>query len=142
MIFGFFKTESEKAKQNPFCRLSQFKINGTKKKFLRFLNSFRSTGLIYYGDEARENEWFFDKITDEYPDLIRRISRLKLMIKVFRSCSTCLWAPRLITGSMKRTFLLFCSAIGWPCRKIMISLLYKERDGVYYIYLDETPGYS
>ena len=59
----FFKTESEKAKQNPFCRLSQFKINGTKKKFLRFLNSFRSTGLIYYGDEARENEWFFDKIT-------------------------------------------------------------------------------
>lgn len=78
MIFGFIKTESEKAKQNPFCRLSQFKINGTKKKFLRFLNSFRSTGLIYYGDEARENEWFFDKITDEYPDLIRRISRLKL----------------------------------------------------------------
>lgn len=78
MIFGFFKTESEKAKQNPLCRLSQFKINGTKKKFLRFLNSFRSTGLIYYGDEARENEWFFDKITDEYPDLILRISRLKL----------------------------------------------------------------
>ena len=78
MIFGFLRSKSEKAIQSPFCRLSQFKINGTKKKFLRFMNSFRSTGLIYFGDEARENEWFFDKITDEYPELVLRISRLKL----------------------------------------------------------------
>ena len=78
MIFGFVRAKSEKAIQSPFCRLSQFKINGTKKKFLRFMNSFRSTGLIYFGDEARENEWFFDKITDEYPELVLRISRLKL----------------------------------------------------------------
>lgn len=78
MIFGFLRAKSEKAIQSPFCRLSQFKINGTKKKFLRFMNSFRSTGLIYFGDEARENEWFFDKITDEYPELVLRISRLKL----------------------------------------------------------------
>ena len=78
MIFGFLRAKSEKAIQGPFCRLSQFKINGTKKKFLRFMNSFRSTGLIYFGDEARENEWFFDKITDEYPELVLRISRLKL----------------------------------------------------------------
>lgn len=78
MIFGFLRAKSEKAIQSPFCRLSQFKINGAKKKFLRFMNSFRSTGLIYFGDEARENEWFFDKITDEYPELVLRISRLKL----------------------------------------------------------------
>lgn len=78
MIFEFLRAKSEKAIQSPFCRLSQFKINGTKKKFLRFMNSFRSTGLIYFGDEARENEWFFDKITDEYPELVLRISRLKL----------------------------------------------------------------
>lgn len=78
MIFGFLRAKSEKAIQSPFCRLSQFKINGTKKKFLRFMNSFRSTGLIYFGDEARENERFFDKITDEYPELVLRISRLKL----------------------------------------------------------------
>ena len=78
MIVGFLRAKSEKAIQSPFCRLSQFKINGTKKKFLRFMNSFRSTGLIYFGDEARENEWFFDKITDEYPELVLRISRLKL----------------------------------------------------------------
>ena len=78
MIFGFLRAKSEKAIQSPFCRLSRFKINGTKKKFLRFMNSFRSTGLIYFGDEARENEWFFDKITDEYPELVLRISRLKL----------------------------------------------------------------
>ena len=78
MIFVFLRAKSEKAIQSPFCRLSQFKINGTKKKFLRFMNSFRSTGLIYFGDEARENEWFFDKITDEYPELVLRISRLKL----------------------------------------------------------------
>ena len=78
MIFGFLRAKSEKAIQSPFCRLSQFKINGTKKKFLRFMNSFRSTGLIYFGDEAREDEWFFDKITDEYPELVLRISRLKL----------------------------------------------------------------
>lgn len=78
MIFGFLRARSEKAIQSPFCRLSRFKINGTKKKFLRFMNSFRSTGLIYFGDEARENEWFFDKITDEYPELVLRISRLKL----------------------------------------------------------------
>lgn len=78
MIFGFLRAKSEKAIQSPFCRLSQFKINGTKKKFLRFMNSFRSTGLIYFGDEARENEWFFYKITDEYPELVLRISRLKL----------------------------------------------------------------
>ena len=78
MIFGFLRAKSEKVIQSPFCRLSQFKINGTKKKFLRFMNSFRSTGLIYFGDEARENEWFFDKITDEYPELVLRISRLKL----------------------------------------------------------------
>ena len=78
MIFGFLRARSEKAIQSPFCRLSRFKINGTKKKFLRFMNSFRSTGLIYFGDEARENEWFFDKITDEYPELALRISRLKL----------------------------------------------------------------
>lgn len=78
MIFGFLRAKSEKAIQSPFCRLSQFKINGTKKKFLRFMNSFRSTGLIYFGDEARENEWFFDKITGEYPELVLRISRLKL----------------------------------------------------------------
>ena len=78
MIFGFLRAKSETAIQSPFCRLSQFKINGTKKKFLRFMNSFRSTGLIYFGDEARENEWFFDKITDEYPELVLRISRLKL----------------------------------------------------------------
>lgn len=61
MIFGFLRAKSEKAIQSPFCRLSQFKINGTKKKFLRFMNSFRSTGLIYFGDEARENEWFLIK---------------------------------------------------------------------------------
>ena len=78
MIFGFLRARSEKAIQSPFCRLSRFKINGTKKKFLRFMNSFRSTGLIFFGDEARENEWFFDKITDEYPELVLRISRLKL----------------------------------------------------------------
>lgn len=78
MIFGFLRARSEKAIQSPFCRLSRFKINGTKKKFLRFMNSFRSTGLIYFGDEARENEWFFNKITDEYPELVLRISRLKL----------------------------------------------------------------
>ena len=74
-----------------FLRLSQKKRNRIRsvdsvslglmvprRSFYAFLNSFRSTGLIYYGDEARENEWFFDKITDEYPDLILRISRLKL----------------------------------------------------------------
>lgn len=84
MIFGFLKAkhdqvdQPEKAIQSPFCRLSQFKINGTKKKFLRFMNSFRSTGLIYFGDEARENEWFFDRLIHEYPELVLRISRLKL----------------------------------------------------------------
>lgn len=85
MIFGFLRAKSEKAIQSPFCRLSQFKINGTKKKFLRFMNSFRSTGLIYFGDEARENERFFDKITDEYPELVLRISRLKLKLNDNRS---------------------------------------------------------
>lgn len=84
MTFGFFRTkwdqadQIEEATKNPFCRLSQFKINGTRKKFLRFMNSFRSTGLIYYGDEARENEFFFDRILYEYPELVLRISRLKL----------------------------------------------------------------
>ena len=84
MTFGFFRTkwdqadQIEEATKNPFCRLSQFKINGTRKKFLRFMNSFRSTGLIYYGDEARENELFFDRVLYEYPELVLRISRLKL----------------------------------------------------------------
>lgn len=85
MIFGFFRRTKwdqadyiEEATKNPFCRLSRFKIIGTKKKFLRFMNSFRSTGLIYYGDEARENEWFFDRILYEHPELVAKISRLKL----------------------------------------------------------------